>query len=163
MGTPISGDVAVVTVTVDAEPDVAFDLFTAQIDQWWRRGPRYRNAPGGGGTLYLECKPEGRLFESFPGAGGETLIEIGRIVTWSPPSQLVFRWRNRNFAPHEFTRVEITFEPCPNGTQLTVRHSGLASLRPDHPARHGLAPPAYVRMMGLWWADQLTSLRERAN
>lgn len=162
MPAALPGDVAVVTATVAVEPAVAFEVFTTQIDLWWRRGQRFRNAPGGRGTLFLECRHDGRLFESVASAAGETVIEIGRVLTWTPPSQLVLRWRNRNFAPQEFTRVEITFEPCTAGTQVTVRHSGLASLRADHPARHGLAPPEYVRMMGLWWADQLISLRGRA-
>jgi hypothetical protein len=36
----------------------------------------------------------------------------------------------------------------------------LTELRPDHPARHGLANEAFIRMIGLWWGEQMTSLRE---
>jgi hypothetical protein len=45
---------------------------------------------------------------------------------------------------------------------VTVTHRGWASLRPDHPVRHGHEVPAFIRMMGLWWGDLLTSLREHA-
>lgn len=48
------------------------------------------------------------------------------------------------------------------GTQVTVSHRGFGTLRPDHPARHGLAAEAFVRMMGLWWGELATALREHA-
>ena len=38
-------------------------------------------------------------------------------------------------------------------------HRGWAAIRPDHPARHGQDVPAFLRMMGLWWGDQLSLLR----
>jgi uncharacterized protein YndB with AHSA1/START domain len=154
----LAGDVATVTATIGVDAATAFDVFTSQIDQWWRRGPRFRNAPGDSGMLYLEPKVGGRLFESVRSPDGETVIEIGCVLEWSPPSRLVFKWRNSNFAPGESTHVEIRFDPCTTGTRVTVRHSGLSSLRPDHPARHGLAPSAYVRMIGLWWGDLLSAL-----
>lgn len=155
---PVAGDVATVTAMIGVDPATAFEVFTTQIDQWWRRGPRFRNAPGDSGLLYLEPKVGGRLFESVRSPAGETVIEIGRVLEWSPPSRLVFKWRNSNFAPDESTQVEIRFEPCSTGTRVTVRHSGLSSLRADHPARHGLQPSAYVRMIGLWWGDLLSAL-----
>jgi hypothetical protein len=65
-----------------------------------------------------------------------------------------------NFAPGEQTEVEVSFEPRPNGTLVTVTHRGWGGIRADHPARHGLDVVAFIRMMGLWWGDLLTSLRE---
>ena len=156
--TPVAGDVATVTATIGVDPATAFEVFTTQIDQWWRRGPRFRNTSGDTGLMYLEPKVGGRLFESSRRPDGETVIEIGRVIEWSPPSRLVFKWRNSNFAPDESTHVEINFERCAAGTRVTVRHSGLSSLRADHPARHGLAPSAYVRMIGLWWGELLGAL-----
>jgi hypothetical protein len=35
-----------------------------------------------------------------------------------------------------------------------------ASLRPDHTARHDHQGAAFGRMMGLWWGDLITALRE---
>ena len=60
----------------------------------------------------------------------------------------------------ERTEVEVLFEPAPSGTLVTIQHRGWAAVRPDHPARHNLDVPAFIRMMGLWWGDQLTALRE---
>ena len=50
----------------------------------------------------------------------------------------------------------------PTGTLVTVRHGGWTALRDDHPARHGLKGAAFSRMIGLWWGELLTSLREHA-
>jgi uncharacterized protein YndB with AHSA1/START domain len=90
------------------------------------------------------------------------VFEVGRVTAWQPPSRLVLEWRNVNFAPSERTEIEVVFEPAGGGTRVTVQHRGWAALRPDHPARHNLAGPAFSRMIGLWWGDQLTALRELA-
>ena len=57
---------------------------------------------------------------------------------------------------------EVLFEPSPSGTRLTVTHRGWRALRADHPVRHGQEVAAFIRMMGTWWGDLLTSLREHA-
>jgi len=48
---PLPGDQARVTVTVAVPPGEAFRIFTQEIDQWWRRGPRFRNTRGDRGML----------------------------------------------------------------------------------------------------------------
>ena len=45
---------------------------------------------------------------------------------------------------------------------MSVTHRGWSSLRPDHPARHGHEGADFYRMIGLWWGDQMSSLREHA-
>ena len=107
----------------------------------------------------MEGKVGGRLFESFEGGGASHVIEVGRVRVWEPPRALAFSWRNANFAPHESTQVEVEFQPSGEGTLVTITHSGLASLRSDHPARHGLQGAEFCRMIGLWWGDQVSSLR----
>lgn len=162
------GDVAKVSVYVAVSPADAFEVFTREVDQWWRTGPKYRVAARRPGRLTFEEGVGGRLFETFgdDGAPGETTktrtIELGKITVWEPPSRFSFVWRGVNFAPHEATTVDVTFEPSGDGTMVTVRHHGWSTLRPDHPARHGLAPADFVRMMGMWWGGLLTSLREHA-
>ncbi len=149
-------------VHVTVPPQDAFDVFTQETDLWWRRGPKYRVAGRRVGTLQFEARAGGRLFESFDGASGPQLFEVGRIQTWEPPRLLVFQWRGGNFAPGEETEVEVAFEPTEDGTLVTVVHRGFASLRPDHPVRHGQPPADFVRELGLWWGELLTSLREHA-
>jgi uncharacterized protein YndB with AHSA1/START domain len=157
----VSGDRARVSVKVDLPPEQAFEIFTAQIDQWWRRGMKFRHSDSAASLLCVEGKVGGRLFESFDVSGRSHVIEVGRVRVWDPPHTLAFSWRNSNFAPHESTQVEVDFQPSGAGTLVTVTHSGLASLHSDHPARHGLQGAEFCRMIGLWWGDQVSSLRMR--
>ena len=152
----IPGDQASATVSIAVAPAEAFAIFTEQIDAWWRRGPRFRNAPGDRGFIRIEPGVGGRVFESFD----NRVVEVGRATVWDPPRRLVFEWRNSNFAPAEKTEVEVRFEPSTSGTRVTVVHRGWAALRPDHPARHGMPTPEFVRSTGMWWGDLLTAMRE---
>jgi hypothetical protein len=156
----LPGDQATVSVVVAVEPAVAFDVFTQETDLWWRRGLRYRLAGRRPGILSFEGGANGRLFESFETESGTHVYEMGRVIVWDPPSRLVVKWRNANFASDESTELEVLFEPVAGGTRVSVHHRGWAALRSDHPARHGLEGAAFSRMMGFWWADQMTSMRE---
>jgi uncharacterized protein YndB with AHSA1/START domain len=152
-----------VSVFVEVEPARAFQIFTDEIDVWWRRGLKYRVAGKRRGFIRLEPGVGGRLFESFDAEGETRVVETGRVTAWAPPARLVFEWRAVNFAPGESTEVEVVFESESGGTRVTVTHRGWSTIRPDHPARHGLAAGAFLRMMGMWWADLMSSARLCAN
>ncbi|MBI1212181.1 MAG: activator of HSP90 ATPase [Alphaproteobacteria bacterium] len=156
-----AGDHATVTITVAVDRAVAFDVFTRETDLWWKHGPAYRMSGRTPGTLMFEPREGGRLFESHNSPSGRQLFEYGRIKAWQPPARLVFEWRNANFAANEVTEVEVLFEEIAGGTRVTLHHRGWASLRPGHPARHNLEPAGFSRMIGMWWADLLTSYRSR--
>lgn len=157
-----AGDQARASVSVAVPPADAFRIFTEEIDQWWRRGSKYRVSGKGRGILYLESGVGGRLFEEIESAGGPRVVETGRVTAWDPPVRLVFEWRAVNFAPSETTEVEVTFDAAPSGTLVTVTHRGWSHIRPDHPARHGAEVVVFVRNLGLWWGELLSSLREHA-
>lgn len=157
-----AGDQARVSVSVAVEPASAFRIFTEEIDQWWRRGSKYRVSGKGRGILHLESGVGGRLFEQIESAGGPRVVETGRVTAWEPPARLVFEWRAVNFAPSEKTEVEVTFAPAPSGTLVTVTHRGWSRIRPDHPARHGSQVPVFIRDLGMWWGELMSSLREHA-
>ncbi|MFO1078092.1 MAG: SRPBCC domain-containing protein [Planctomycetota bacterium] len=156
------GDQARVAVRVGVEPAAAFRVFTEEIDRWWRRGPAFRTSGNERGVLRIEPRVGGRLFETIAGAAGTRVVATGEVLVWEPPTRLVLRWRGVNFAPHEHTEVEVAFAAAGSGTLVTVTHRGWSAIRPDHPARHGEDVPAFVRMLGLWWGDLLTALREHA-
>jgi len=156
----MTGDSARVSVTVAVPPPLAFEIFTEEIDRWWRRGLKFRNTRGRGGFLRIEPEVGGRLFESVDGDGGPHVFEVGRVRVWDPPRRLTFTWRNANFAAHEQTEVDIEFVPATAGTLVTVTHRGWSSLPADHPARHGLQGGDFARMIGMWWGEQMSSLRE---
>jgi uncharacterized protein YndB with AHSA1/START domain len=155
----IAGDRARVEVAVSVPPAVAFDLFTNDIDRWWRRGFKYRHSDSASSLLRIEPGTGGRLFESFERGEMQHVIEVGRIRVWQPPQRLSFTWRNATFAEHEHTEVDIEFAATRSGTLITVTHTGLAALPASHPARHGLQGRDFARMIGMWWGEQLTALR----
>jgi uncharacterized protein YndB with AHSA1/START domain len=154
-----AGDQARVSVLVEVPPAAAFRIFTEEIDGWWRRGQRYRVIGGERGIIHLEAGVGGRLFESIETGSGPRIVETGRVTAWDPPARLVFEWRAANFAPAEVTEVEVLFEESPSGTLVTVTHRGWSQIRPDHPARHGLEVAPFLRMLGMWWGDLMSSLR----
>lgn len=156
----MNGDQARVSVTVAVPPQRAFEIFTAEIDQWWRRGVKFRHSGSARSLFCIEPKVGGRLFESFDADGSQQVVEVGRVRVWAPPRSLAFSWRNANFAPHEQTEVDVQFEPTASGTLVTVTHRGWSALRPDHPARHGKQGAEFCRAIGLWWGEQVSSLRE---
>jgi uncharacterized protein YndB with AHSA1/START domain len=152
-------DRARVSVLVRVPPAVAFRAFTEDVDQWWRRGRKYRIGAKHGSIVHIEGGVGGRLFELFETNTGTKVHQAGTITAWEPPSRLAFEWRSPNYAADEKTLVEVRFEESASGTLVTVTHSGWTAIRPDHPARHGEETGAFLRRMGLWWADQMTSLR----
>jgi uncharacterized protein YndB with AHSA1/START domain len=153
------GDQARISVAVAVPPPLAFDIFTTEIDQWWRRGIKFRHSGSRSGFIRIEPQVGGRLFESFGDEGEAHVIEVGRVQVWEPPLCLKFTWRNANFTANEQTEVQVDFAATASGTLVTVTHSGLSALRPDHPARHGLQGAEFTRMIGLWWGEQMSSLR----
>jgi uncharacterized protein YndB with AHSA1/START domain len=156
----MTGDKVRVTTFVAVSPADAFAVFTDEIDRWWRRGPAYRVGGRSPGTLHLEPRLGGRIFEQDD--AGAALHEAGTITAWEPPNRLVFTWRSVTFVPGETTTVEVLFEASGEGTRVTLEHRGWTTIRDDHPVRHGKDVPAFIRDLGMWWAALLTSLRETA-
>lgn len=150
-------DQARVTAFVAVSPHDAFEVFTLEIDRWWKRGPRYRIAGKEPGVMHLEPRLGGRIFEEY--AAGK-LHEIGTITAWEPPARFAFDWRAVNFAPGEVTHVEVTFTASNHGTRVTLTHRGWAAIRGDHPVRHGKPPGLFLADTGMWWASLLRAFAE---
>jgi uncharacterized protein YndB with AHSA1/START domain len=155
----VPGDQAKISVLVGVPPSEAFRVFTEEIDLWWRTGMRYRIGKQRS-VIRLEPGVGGRLFESFDSPSGTRVHEGGRVTAWEPPSRLTFEWRAVNFAPSEKTEVDVVFEPSASGTLVTVTHRGWSKIRPDHPVRHGQPVPEFLRAIGLFWGDLMSTLRE---
>jgi uncharacterized protein YndB with AHSA1/START domain len=148
-----------VSVFVQVPPAAAFAAFTEQIDRWWRRGPMYRIAGRSPGTMHLETRLGGRIFEAYD---RDKLHEVGQVVAWQPPEHFAFTWRSIAFTRGETTRVDVRFVARGAGTEVTLEHSGWAAIPDDHPVRHGKLGSAFLSVIGRWWADLLTSLGDHA-
>ena len=129
----------------------AFAVFTGEIDRWWRRGPAYRISGREPGTLHLEPKLGGRIFEQY-GERGSALHDVGTITIWEPPKHLAFEWRSVTFVPGESTTVELWFEASAEGTRVTLEHRGWTTIRDDHPVRQADA---------LWQAGSAGCVEDR--
>jgi len=151
-----AADSVTVSIDVEVEPTVAFDVFTRELDAWWGRGPRFRFVAPYGGTLTLEPGVGGRLLHvAAPGVS----FVVGAVEVWDPPRRLALTWRLTNFTPEQHTRVDVRFERAAGGTRVSVTHSGWDTIPPGHPARHGMTDRAFVLFRGHWWADLLTAIK----
>jgi uncharacterized protein YndB with AHSA1/START domain len=149
-----------VTTFVAVPPGEAFEIFTREIDRWWGKGPRFRFAGEADGRLFFEESTPRRLVQAFD--DGTPPFVVGEVLAWEPGARLLLEWRLANFGPGEVTQVEVRFEPSGEGTRVALEHRGFAALRPDHPVRHGQSGQAFTDRIGLWWAELLGSLRDRA-
>jgi uncharacterized protein YndB with AHSA1/START domain len=147
-----------VAVTVAADPATAFDLFTREVDLWWRHGPKYRFRGRKPGVMRFDPGVGGRLVEVYDEAAGD-LYEVGRVLQWEPGARLGFEWRGPNYRPGQVTVVEVRFVASGDGTRVIVEHRGWETLPADHPARHQLDEVPFLQFMGEWWQELLASLK----
>lgn len=117
------------SISVAVDPHAAFEVFTEEIDAWYRRGPHNFADPERAVGIRFEPGVGGRLIEVYDARTGDGL-EIGEIVVWEPGSRLVFVDRRK-------TEVDVRFEPDGDrATRVTLEHRGLERLMPDDAVRH---------------------------
>lgn len=143
-----------VALRVKATPERAFDSFVREIGLWWKPNGLFQTTPRAPGLLAFEPEEGGRLTETL--ANGK-VFEIGRILTWEPPSRLVFSWRQANFPPELTTEVEVKFEAVGDETRVSVAHRGFDQVPPDSVARHGFPDQVLLMRLAEWWRTLLAS------
>jgi len=154
-------DTVKVSTTVSADPLRTFEIFTEEVDLWWKHGPRFRQGATRESTLRFESGLGGRLVEVY-GAGGFEVFVLGRVTVWEPGKRLAFEMGGRAFEPDDpWPLVDIHFEAGAAGTRVSLEMSGFERLPPDHGVFHGLEGAAFHGMMGLWWSDLIVALRAR--
>ena len=147
-----------ISLRVAADPVRADEVFSSDIALWWQPDPLFQVTPGGDGYLAFEPGPSGRLITRC--TNGET-FEIGRITAWEPGKRLVFGWRHANFAPHQSTEVEVSFEPVGDETRVSIEHRAWDTIPQQHAARHGFPEPFTLQRVGDWWRASLSKLKAR--
>jgi len=106
------------SLTVKWSCEQAFERFTSGIASWW---PLATHSVGEerAQSVSIEGRVGGQIVEQI--SGGETSI-WGTLTAWEPPRRLAFSWHPGK--PSEFaTSIEVSFEPVPGGTKLTLVHS----------------------------------------
>jgi uncharacterized protein YndB with AHSA1/START domain len=109
-------------VVVAVDPDRAFEAFTAEIDNWWKKDSPFWNDKDRRIGIRFEPHVGGRFIEVY-GEDGEG-FEIGRITAWEPGKRLAYTWRQSDWPEDAITDVEITFEPVNGGTRVRMRQTG---------------------------------------
>src|ERR1700757_2371967 len=104
------------SISVRAEAERAFEVFTAEIDAWWPREHHIGNGPMV--RTILECRAGGRCYSSHTD-GSEA--DWGRIVAWEPPRRFTIAWMiNANWKCEpdisKASEMEVRFTPQADGT-----------------------------------------------
>lgn len=112
------------TITVNAPPSRAFDVFTNQMTRWWP--PTH---------TILKVAPRAHIIE--PRVGGrwysvgidDSECDIGKVMVWEPPSRLVLAWQlspEWAFDPNLITEVEVRFvAEAGDRTRVELEHRHL--------------------------------------
>jgi uncharacterized protein YndB with AHSA1/START domain len=113
-------------ILVDAQPDAAFEVFTAGLGQWWPVDEK--SVHGKGATVAFD---DGQIVEHS--ADGEPVV-WGTVIRWEPPAAVAFTWHPGHPAERA-SQVVVTF--AAEGTQTLVRleHSGWESFADPAAAR----------------------------
>jgi len=102
-------------ILVDADPDTAFEVFTARIARWWPMAEH--SVYGAGATVTFEG---GQIVERAP--DGATSL-WGTVTRWEPPGAVAFSW-HPGHAPDRASNVEVTFTAAAGQTLVTLEHAG---------------------------------------
>ncbi len=120
-------DVVVARTTTQADPQLAFEVFTAGIQTWWN--PGHHVLPGTLKTMTVEPFVGGRLWDE--NTDGDTCT-WGRVLVWEPGQAFVFSWLvGTDWAvpgpDAPGSRVTVTFTPTADGgTHVELVHDQLA-------------------------------------
>jgi uncharacterized protein YndB with AHSA1/START domain len=111
------------SITVNASPETAFHIFTADFDSWWPRTHHLGKTPMTRGII--EPRKGGRCYTEHED-GGE--VDWGTVLAWDPPRRLVFSWQigaDWKCEPDlsKASEVEIRFTPEGDGkTRVDLEH-----------------------------------------
>jgi uncharacterized protein YndB with AHSA1/START domain len=114
------------SLTVEADLERAFRVFSEQMATWWPTEHRLNEAPFA--AIIVEPRAGGRWYEL--GTDGSE-VDWGVVLGWDPPRHLALSWHlDGNFRydplPGRSSRVDIRFTPQADGsTVVDLEHTGL--------------------------------------
>jgi len=122
-----TSDVARASVDVTLDAATAFDVFTAEIGEWYVVNEYTVVDHTRTKSMRIEPWVGGRFIDVHDLETGEGIV-CGRVIVWDPPRRLVF-------VDERQLDVEVTFESIDGGCRVTVEERGLDALSPEV-ARH---------------------------
>ena len=123
------------TIHVQASPERAFAVFTADFDNWWPRTHHIGKSPMK--KAIVEGKPGGRCYTV---QNDGTDCEWGKVLVWEPPRRIVLAWQITHewgYQPDlaQSSEVEVRLTPVGDGrTRVDLEHR--------HLERHGAGAAA---------------------
>ncbi len=108
------------TIHVEAPPQRAFDVFTAQFGRWWPKSHHIGAAEMK--DAVIEPKVGGRWYET--GVDGSS-CDWGTVTAWESPSRVAFTWRIHSQYKIDETvdsEVEVRFFADGDGTRVELEH-----------------------------------------
>lgn len=116
---PTSVEPVVKTRRIATSPEVAFDLFTRRINDWW---PTVTHSVSNDEASEVSLDPRvgGLILETTH--DGEQ-HEWGRITEWEEGKRVAFSWypgQKSDLA----TLVEVSFRPAADGAEMILIHTG---------------------------------------
>jgi uncharacterized protein YndB with AHSA1/START domain len=113
------------SVTVDAPPERAFDVFTYGFSTWWPLETHHIGAAKAAEGV-MEPRAGGRWYER-DADGNE--CDWGYVTAFEPPHRVLLAWHlTPDFTydpdPAKATEVEVTFTAVEGGTLVELEHRG---------------------------------------
>lgn len=106
-------------LTVPADPERAFAVFTSEIASWW---PMATHSVGGDETVTVSI--DGRAGGEIAEATRDGSRHVwGTVQLWEPPHRFVTTWHPGRPAD-DATELEVRFEPHGTGSRLVLEHRG---------------------------------------
>jgi uncharacterized protein YndB with AHSA1/START domain len=112
-------------VSVEAPPDIAWQVFTEQMASWWPLAV-YKIGKTNAVDAVMEPRVGGRWYER--GDDGST-CDWGRVLAWEPHARLLLSWditADWQYDPALQTEIEVRFIPQGEGhTRVEFEHRRL--------------------------------------
>ncbi len=111
------------SVLVNASPERAFEVFTANMGKWWPKSHSLAKSPQQ--DVIVEPKPGGRWYEV---AEDGSECPWGTVLAWDPPHTVQLTWKLNGrweYDPDFETTVEVTFQSEGDTTRVTLAHHQL--------------------------------------
>ena len=106
-------------IIVDADPDLAFAVFTERIGEWWPLCAF--SVHGAGATVaFVDRRLGSTIVESSPGAADAVW---GTVTRWDPPDSVAFTWHPGKEA-EAASQVSVAFEAADGKTLVRLEHTG---------------------------------------
>jgi uncharacterized protein YndB with AHSA1/START domain len=106
-------------VEVDASPEDAFRVFTAEMASWWPL-QTHSVARENAATCVFEDREGGRIYERT--RDGDEIL-WGTVVVYEPPHRLAYRWHPGR-GEETAQEVEMHFRAVGKRTRVEVEHRG---------------------------------------